>query len=115
MGGLVTEVWVFTHFSGESEYSSSSESCSASDMEVKRHSPEPSPEGSDNLNDLLGLNPDIDNATGPPLNEQLWARWSSYIAKGIDKDTVKDLHQKFLIPSNAGELHAPQVNPEVLV
>lgn len=66
-----------------------------------------------NLDNLLGSNPDGSGAVGPPLNEQIWARWSSYITKGLDKDQLKELHQKYLLPSNADLLQAPQVNPEV--
>lgn len=99
--------------SGESENSSTSYSSSASDFEAESVVSEPQVEINENFNDLLGLNPGEEDATGPPLKEQIWTRWASYISKGIEKDTLKEIHQKFLIPSNANLLQAPQVNPEV--
>ncbi|KAJ8910186.1 hypothetical protein NQ315_004526 [Exocentrus adspersus] len=101
----------------ESECSLTSDSSSISDVEAEPVVPEPpveNPVENENFNDLLGLNPDEEKATGPPLKEQIWTRWSSYISKGIEKDSLKEIQEKILIPSNASLLQAPQVNPEVL-
>lgn len=66
-----------------------------------------------NLSNVLGMEPGGEGALGPPLNEQIWTRWSSYITKGADKEQVKDLCQIYPFPSNAELLQGPKVNPEV--
>ncbi|CAH1995680.1 unnamed protein product [Acanthoscelides obtectus] len=66
------------------------------------------------INDLLGCE-EGEGAPGPPLNDQLMSRWSTYISKGVEKDQFKEMYQKYPLSSNGELLQAPQVNPEVLV
>ncbi|XP_028171636.1 uncharacterized protein LOC114360950 [Ostrinia furnacalis] len=63
--------------------------------------------------DILGIDPTATVEYGPNINEELANRLNYMATSGLDKDTRKELLQKYLVPANCKNLSAPQMNPEI--
>lgn len=65
------------------------------------------------LDAILGADPTSSKKEGTPINEVLIPRWSSYLRKGLDKETKDALANQCFVAPNCPGLVAPKLNPEV--
>lgn len=63
--------------------------------------------------DILGTDPSAVVEYGPNINEELASRLNYLATSGLDKDSRKELMQKYLVPINCKNISAPQLNPEI--
>ncbi|KAL0821475.1 hypothetical protein ABMA28_004945 [Loxostege sticticalis] len=63
--------------------------------------------------DILGTDPSAVMEYGPNINEELASRLNYLATSGLDKDSRKELMQKYLVPINCKNISAPQLNPEI--
>lgn len=62
--------------------------------------------------DLLGETPSKEKALGPKIHNDLSVRWNHILTSGLQKETRKELLEKYLIPENCTNIDAPVLNPE---
>ncbi|XP_045494171.1 uncharacterized protein LOC123693215 [Colias croceus] len=73
------------------------------------------PDESENIDiqDILGVDPTVTLEYGPEIHKDVASRFAHIATTGLDKDTRKELSNKYLIPENCTSIAAPQLNPEI--
>nr|CAI5852627.1 unnamed protein product [Callosobruchus analis] len=95
--------------SSSDEISSSSSSSEESDQKHDSDSE------INEIQTLLGADPNSSITEGPDIAEDISTRWKSYLTKGIEGDTRLELIEKWKFPANCKALKAPKLNLRVSV
>lgn len=65
------------------------------------------------LLEILGTDPTQTQEFGIQINKEVATRLEYLATSGLDKDVRKELLEKYLVPSNAKHVSAPQLNAEI--
>lgn len=67
----------------------------------------------EHIMEILGDAPVSGKKFGPPLNNNIAVRWEHIATNGLEKDSKKQLMDKYPIPENMQVINAPILNNEV--
>ncbi|CAH1992542.1 unnamed protein product [Acanthoscelides obtectus] len=68
---------------------------------------------SEDILNILGVDPKKANRSNFQLHGALASRWSHILANGLSTEDTTIIREKHIVPSNCASLHPPKINPEV--